>query len=249
VKAQGAAAAAFNQQTAGDPVPVDLAWITERVSVAITGAKDAIPGIDWGWVAEKTPAVITGAKDLVLAGAAVCTTCFAWKALDKWRTEALGKRRLELAEDVLSGFYQVREIIQDARAPLVLAGEMVREEGLSDAVAGSPYYAPMRRLSRSFDKIADLRAKRHRFAAMFGTKATSPWDEIEQVLREIQAASDALLDLRGEHVGHNDPNAQFYIEQRRVLARRTENDPITPRLDAAVAGIERHCIPTLTRRS
>lgn len=224
---------------------VEWAWFTEKASAATASVRDTILVIDWGWVAEKTPAIITGTKDVVLAGAAVCTTFFAWKALDKWRAEAIGKRRLELAEDVLSSFYQVREIIHDARAPLVLAGEMIREEGVPDHVAGSTYYAPIRRLRQSFDKIADLRAKRHRFAAVFGAEATDPWDEIEKVLLEIRAASDALLDLRGEHVGRDDPNAQFYIDQRKVLGRRPKDDPITPRLDAAVAGIERRCMPLI----
>ena len=201
--------------------------------------------VDWAWIAERAPAAITGMKDIVLAAAAVCTTFFAWRALDKWRTEALGKRRLELAEDVLSSFYQVREIIQDARAPLVLIGEMVREKGVSDEVAGSPYYAPMRRLGASFDKIADLRAKRHRFAAVFGIGATEPWSEIERVLLEMRAASEALLDMRGQHIGPNDPSAQFYEDQRRMLSRRSENDPIASRLDAAVAGIEQRCTPLI----
>ena len=199
--------------------------------------------IDWGWVAERAPVAITGAKDLVLAGAAICTTVFAWKALDKWRTETIGKRRLELAEDVLFGFYQVRAIIQDARTAFVDAREMVREEGVPDEVARSAYYAPVRRLRNSFDKITDLRAKRHRFAAVFGLDATAPWNEFERVLSDMDAASDALLRTRDQDVPLTDPSAQFYIEQRRILARRAEGDPITVRLDAAVVQIEAVCAP------
>lgn len=201
--------------------------------------------IDWAWWADKVPAIITGAKDLTLAGAAVCTTVFAWQALDKWRTETIGKRRLELAEDVLFGFYQVREVIQDARTAIVDVREMVREKGVSDDVAKSAHYAPIRRLRHSFDKIVDLRAKRHRFAAVFGVEATTPWNEIEKVLSEIDAASDALLRLRNEHVPPTDPSAQFYEDQRKILARRSEGDPITPRLNAAVAQIEAVCAPLI----
>lgn len=201
--------------------------------------------IDWAWVADKVPAIITGAKDLTLAGAAVCTTAFAWQALDKWRTETIGKRRLELAEDVLFGFYQVREIIQDARTALVDAREMVREEGVPDDIARSAHYAPMRRLRNSFDKIVELRAQRHRFAAVFGIEATAPWNEIERVLSDMDAASDALLRNRHEHVPPTDPSAEFYHKQRRILARRSEGDPITPRLDAAVAQVEAVCAPLI----
>lgn len=201
--------------------------------------------IDWMWVADKAPAVITGAKDLTLAGAAVCTTVFAWRALDKWRAETIGKRRLELAEDVLFSFYQVREIIQDARTAFVDAREMVREEGVPDEVARSAYYAPIRRLRHSFDKITELRANRHRFAAVFGVEATAPWKEIERVLHDIDAASDTLLRNRDQHVPPDAPEAQFYTDQRRILARRSEGDPITPRLDAAVAQVEAICVPLI----
>lgn len=200
---------------------------------------------DWAWIADRAPAFISGSKDLVLAGAAICTTFFAWKALTKWREETIGKRRLELAEDVLSIFYHVREIIQDARSPFVGANEMVREEGVPDEVIRSGYYAPVRRLRQSFDKIADFRTKRHRFAAVFGVDATAPWNEVETILRDIGTASDMLLQLGGQHVPANDPSSSFYVGQRKILARGTDGDPITPRLDAAVKAIETVCAPII----
>ncbi|MGU3537738.1 hypothetical protein [Methylobacterium sp. A54F] len=201
--------------------------------------------IDWTLIAEKAPGTLTGLKDLVVAGAAICTTFFAWKALDKWRTETIGKRRLELAEEVLAAFYQVQATIQDARTAFVDAREMVREEGVPENVVRSAYYAPVRRLRDSYDKIVDLRTKRHRFAAVFGTQATKPWNEIDEVLRDIDNASEALLRLGSEHIPPSDPSAQFYVEQRRILARRSKEDPITPRLTTAVAEIEAICVPII----
>lgn len=208
--------------------------------------------LDWAWIAEKAPNAISVAKDLILAGAAISTAIVGWRALGKWRDETLGKRRLELAEDVLASFYQVQEIIHDARGRYVDAREMVREEGVPDEVVGNSAYAPRRRLRASFDKVLDLRTKRHRFAAVFGQEATKPWDVIESVLHEIDAACDALLDLRGEHVPRSDPNAAFYIEQRRILGRGGQDDPIAPRVAQAVGEVEAICRPivraSLTKR-
>nr|WP_137831842.1 hypothetical protein [Methylobacterium sp. L1A1] len=207
---------------------------------------------DWAWIAEKAPTAISVGKDLILAGAAISTAVVGWRALGKWRDETLGKRRLELAEDVLATFYQVQEVIHDARGRFVDAREMVREEGVLDEVARSVAYAPRRRLRASFDKIVDLRTKRHRFAAVFGQEATKPWDDIEAVLREIDGACDTLLDLRGEHVPRSDPSAAFYAEQRRILGRGGPDDPIAPRVAQAVADVEAICRPmvraSLTRR-
>jgi len=201
--------------------------------------------MDWPWVLDKTPVVIGTLRDLVVAGAAVSTATVGWKALTKWRDETVGKRRLEVAEETLSAFYQVQEVIYDARAPFIAANEMVKEEGVTDEVAGNSAYGPIRRLRQSFDHIRDLRTKRHRFAALFGREGTKPWDEIEAVLNEINAASEAILMLRGEHIPAKDPHAKFYQEQRQILARRMDEDPITPRVDAAVKEIEDICRPVI----
>lgn len=199
--------------------------------------------MDWPWIWDKAPAVITGIRELVVAGAAISTAAVGWKALNKWRDETVGKRRLEVAEETLSAFYQVQDLIYDARSPLIWASEMVKEEGVPDEVVGNSAYGPVRRLRQSFDHVRDLRTKRHRFASLFGREATKPWDEIEAVLNEIHAASEAILSLRGEHIPAKDPQAKFYQEQRQILARQTKDDPITPRVDAAVKEIETICRP------
>jgi hypothetical protein len=202
--------------------------------------------VDWSEFWKNAPATFSIIKDFVVSGVAISGAVVGWKALSKWREETVGKRRLELAEDVLSAFYQIQEAIQDARTPLVLAEEMVKEEGVPDEVAGNPAYAPIRRLRDAFEHIRDLRTKRHRFAAVFGRDATKPWDEVEAILNRMRAASDALLRLRDEHTTASDPDAEFYREQRHILFRGLGDDLITPRLTAAVEQIEAICRPVIT---
>lgn len=98
------------------------------------------------------------------------------RSLTAWRVEATGRRRIELAEDVLSGFYQIRAIIHDARAPFVRSGEMQPEEGVAEEVATNSVYAPRRRLRRHLSFITEFRAKRYRFAAIFDPESTGPFD-------------------------------------------------------------------------
>jgi hypothetical protein len=43
------------------------------------------------------------------AGAACTGAWIAWRGLNKWRDETIGKRKAELAEDVIADFYEVRE--------------------------------------------------------------------------------------------------------------------------------------------
>ncbi len=40
--------------------------------------------------------------------------------------------------------------------------------------------------------------------------------------------------------------AKFYQEQRQILARRMDEDPITPRVDAVVKEIEAICRPVIS---
>src|ERR1700704_2881126 len=51
------------------------------------------------------------------AGAAWFAAYTAFQGLEKWRAETTGKRKAELAEDVLADFYQARDIINAARSP------------------------------------------------------------------------------------------------------------------------------------
>jgi len=200
--------------------------------------------MDWSWILERVPTAIGPARDLIVAGAAISTARVGWLALGKWRDETVGKRHLELAEDVLAAFYQVQEIIHDARERYIDARERGPEEGVPEEVTSDPAYAP-RRLRGASEKINDLRAKRHRFAALFGQQSTAPWDEIERVLHDIDYACGALLELRGEGVPSSDPNAGFYIQERRIAFRSKEDDPIEAQVSEAVKTIESVCRPII----
>lgn len=91
----------------------------------------------------------------------------------------------------------------------------------------------------------DLRVKRHRFAALFGVNAINPWDKIEIVLREIDAASQELLHSIAQELTPTDPDADFYRDQRRILFRGFGENPIAPRVNDAVQEIETICRPII----
>jgi hypothetical protein len=57
---------------------------------------------------KNSPGVIT-------AITAVVSAVIALRGLNRWRAEAIGKRKAELAEDVLASFYQLRDIMTFAR--------------------------------------------------------------------------------------------------------------------------------------
>jgi hypothetical protein len=109
-----------------------------------------------------------------------------------------------VAEDVLAAFYQVKDIIHGARSPMVWAGEMQPEEGVTEEIATNAHYAPLRRLRSERAFLGEFWAKRYRFAAVFGLEAAKPFAEINRVLNEIGAAVEALLWDKGQ-TRHGEP--------------------------------------------
>ena len=53
-------------------------------------------------------------------------------SLDAWRREFMGKRRMELAEEVLALFYQARDVIEQIRSPVRYLGEGQTREAAPD---------------------------------------------------------------------------------------------------------------------
>ena len=75
--------------------------------------------VDIGEALKAIGAVLTGC-------AALWGAFIAFRGLTKWQDETLGKRKTEVAEQVLSGFYQVRDVIDAVRPPAVWTGEAER---------------------------------------------------------------------------------------------------------------------------
>jgi hypothetical protein len=90
----------------------------------------------------------------------------AWTAsrgLGKWHVETVGKRRTELAEDVLSSFYQMRDIIGEIRSPppgdlLPFVVQVHRDESDSGTLKRmkDAYNEPIARYNEHRKLIADL---------------------------------------------------------------------------------------------
>lgn len=151
----------------------------------------------------------------LLTGAAAWFGAFiALKGLRKWRDEALGKRKAELAEQALAAFYCANDIIVHARHPLVLAHEMQSEEGLSDELATDADYAPAKRLFAEREHFSTLRSHRYAFAAVFGKDKAQPFQELIQIHNEIVDSAVDLIRWKD----WKDQEGRAYTKNRRRVA-------------------------------
>ena len=193
------------------------------------------------------PAIITGMKDVLTAGAAVFATFTGWRALNRWQTESVGKRRLEVAGDALAGFYQMREIIRSVRAPYISRREMAPPEGASDEGRPNPFYGIQNRISQHSEEIGEFFSSKHIFSATFGPEYEGPWHEISDVFLKINIATDMLVASKGRVGGDDGLALELYRELSLVVARRDKDDEVATQVDTAVAEMEKVCRPIMGR--
>lgn len=95
------------------------------VWLGLWGPTDSLTWSNAGEIIKVLGSIATG-------GAAITGAIVAWRGLEKWRSETIGKSRYEVAVAALADFYEMDEIIRASRNPFILAQEMAPMEGVSD---------------------------------------------------------------------------------------------------------------------
>lgn len=186
---------------------------------------------------------------IVTAGTAIYAVRISIQSLNKWRAETIGKRKAELAEDVLADFYEARDIINAARSPGGFGHEGATRmpanwESEEDTRTLNSYFRTIERLRNKETFFAKLDARRYRFVAHFGHEAAQAYDDLSKIHRQIVVAVQSLIST----YQHRD---QGSLPHNRKLWEATigwvsaEQDRIPAQLDALVQEIERICRPAI----
>ena len=117
--------------------------------------------------------IIKAVAPIFTASAAVAATIIGYKGLTKWQTELLGKRKVELAEEVLADFYQLRDTMRAFRSPFGMTGEGAYRKGADNETPSEKEkldarFATIERYNHHIEFFAKLNAKRYRMRALFG---------------------------------------------------------------------------------
>jgi hypothetical protein len=140
------------------------------------------------------------AKDVAIVIQALAVTIAAFSAvfgINAWRRQLIGGKRAEVAERVLTAFYEARDIFASARLPASFAGEgRTRErapgETEDQARSRDAYFTPAERLIASREFFMALNASRDRFIAYFGHDAAGPFATILQVRNRLLISARML---------------------------------------------------------
>ena len=182
------------------------------------------------------------------ASAACFGAYLGYRGLEKWRVETVGKRKIELAERVLTDATLVCGALRFARIGSLFRGEgkgEARVEGANESESvrkrRNRYFIPIERLLPEKELIARFQSERYAFAAYFGDEAAKPFDTFDEVFREIMMAAGLLIESSEQE--DSIPADEGLLA---VLGWRPGRHEIDKKIDAAMASIEKTCRPILS---
>jgi hypothetical protein len=184
------------------------------------------------------PAWISAFGTAMMGVSAVVASWAGIRGLDAWRAEAVGRRKAELAEEVLAQFYRIRDVVAWARLPMPISPVAGETAGEAADRHNAAVRAPVERLAAESQLFSELQASRYRFMAYFGEERAHPFEEIRAVHAEILAAAGELARGSGEHA-----DRERWVQS--VGWGRLDADALGTRLDRAIKEIEKTCRPLI----
>jgi hypothetical protein len=176
--------------------------------------------------------------------------------INSWRRETKWKRKYELAEEVLSLFYECREKFQVIRSPLGYAGEgKTRKrndhETPEETERLDNAYVFFERYEKEKEPFNRLSALKFRFMTLYGKESSEPFDQIRKILNTIFFAANRLAETYWKNQGsgifkQNEEYFKRHLEEMHkneaiVWAQYDEQDKIAQQINACVTKIENYC--------
>jgi len=191
----------------------------------------------------------------ILQGASflIAALSFAY-GVNAWHREYVGRRRIELAEEVLALFYEARDIISIVRSPLSSTeegktraapeGERSDEKEVKDRA-----FVVFERFRKHKEPFNRLHAMRYRFMAQFGREAGQPFDDLQSIVREIFLSANMLQHYWLQHARRQWLSEQELKDHLEKMHKHeavfwegaSDDDPIDLRTQEVVAAIESRC--------
>ena len=175
--------------------------------------------------------------------------------LDAWRREHIGKRKIELAEEILVLFYEAADVIRFMRNPLSSTEEMKgiaqddnesQEQYQARKDASVVFY----RYNQNQELFNKIHASRYRFMAQIGKDEAVPFDELRKIVNDIMFSARMLARLWPRKHFRDDKQkekhwAQINKYEAIFWGGIEEEDPINPRIDKVIEDIEKVCQPII----
>ncbi|NVM53142.1 MAG: hypothetical protein HWN66_05525 [Candidatus Helarchaeota archaeon] len=190
--------------------------------------------------------------------AVIAAALVAIYGISSWRREMKGRKEYELAEEVLTLFYEAKDKISAIRNPLSWSGEgqsrkASPEEKPEEKEAFDRAHIVFERYQRYQETFNRLHALHYRFKTIFGRDKVKPFDDLNKIVRDIHTAATMLghywVRLSKTHLPMNEREYDRLIkniqEYETVIWAGFDPDPIAPKVESLIEEIEKICEPIL----
>lgn len=204
--------------------------------------------------------VVEHISNILVSVAAIVASYVALKGLHTWRREYVGRRQIDLAEQVLALFYEVKDVIAGARGSFTFPGEGSTRKAIEDETPEQTEirnhaYVLIERLNGRADLFARLRSLRYRFMAQHGKDAATPFDDLAEIRAKLVGSSRALarlLERLQRPMLSPDELKRLWeqIEKTEAIYHEgdPDEDPIAKTVEGIIAAIEETCQPMIVGR-
>jgi hypothetical protein len=196
---------------------------------------------------------VESVSQVIQAGSLTVAALTAIYGITAWRVEFVGKKRIDLAEEVLVRFYEARDVIRMIRSPFGYVGEggsrqAGEHERAEEKQVLDNAYVAFERYEKHRELFNQLQSLRYRFMAQFGVAAVQPFDDLDRILRDIFISARMLAHYwrdQGHRTWRSEEEFQKHLaemhQHEAVFWEMSRDDKITPRVDQTVRKIEEIC--------
>ena len=187
----------------------------------------------------------------ILQSISIIIAC--WVAIigiNAWRREFIGKRRIELAEEVLGAFFAVKDAVDYIRSPVSHSDEgSTRQkqnyETSEETKILNRAFIVFERYGKQKDVFNRFAVLKYRFMASFGEDKESMFDKTTQILNRILVASEALGTYwQHESDARNDEIKQKHMNEcESIIYKRYWDDPLQKDIEDVQAKLEEATSP------
>lgn len=200
--------------------------------------------------------IVSAVISAIAVGIAAATVLLGVTA---WRREFVGRRKIELAEEVLGLFYQARDAILYIRNPRLVEGEGdTRQPFANETESEKRLYnlinVTAERYNNRHEVFVRLHAIRYRVMARFGGSTVKPFDDLQSVINDLLEATlkygqCVLLQLRAKDNQLRQGQEAEMQQYETICWWHGPDDPINTKVNAAIEAIEAICQPIIQKPS
>lgn len=147
-----------------------------------------------------------------------------WFGFQTWKIEYLGKKRIELVEDLVAIFFEVRDKISMIRSPWVPAAEIVKvtqaNPNLNDNQAKTNVAVIFQRMDQASETISKFQSLKYRIMATFGEKYEDIFNDVNKQVNKIAISAHML----GTHYWGDNIEHLELLERKKHFEERSKHE-------------------------